>query len=92
MAVLDFLRRRHVNALAAEKQTPNPTYFSLDKKGRRSAGSGGKSAEAAALALMAQAGAYIPFNRLYDLSLTLAITAISAVVRMYRIDYPPHVV
>jgi hypothetical protein len=94
MAVLDFLRRRHPQSLMPNKSNHgNEIYYTNDvPKAPVNKEEKWPPTHAVTLAMLAQAGAYIPFQRFYDLFFTLFITALSAVVRMYRIDYPPQVV
>ncbi|GAB5591483.1 Protein O-mannosyl-transferase 2 [Umbelopsis nana] len=92
MYSVDIPRRRSVGTEKAMKQKPLVQMFELNVMENGSAGDYGKPSEAAKLALLAQAGAYIPLHRLYDLMFTLTITAISVFVRTYRIEYPPQVV
>jgi hypothetical protein len=95
MAVLDFLRKRHLHGskVAKTRKLANKTARGRDEpKESADMKENPQSTHAVTLDILAQAGAYIPFQGYYDLCATLLITALSAAVRMYRIDYPPQVV
>jgi hypothetical protein len=95
MAVFEFLRKRHVHGLKvvkARKLVDNMSHENDEPKESDDVKEKLQPTHTVDLAILAQAGTYTPFQKFYDLSATLLITALSAVVRMYRIDYPPQVV
>ncbi|KAI9286922.1 glycosyltransferase family 39 protein [Umbelopsis sp. AD052] len=95
MAVFEFLRKRDVQGLKATHTREEVDKMPRENDETKESGDEKEILQpthAVHLAILAQTGTYIPFQRFYDLSATLLITALSAVVRMYRIDYPPQVV
>lgn len=95
MAVLEFLRKRHLQGSKVTKMRKLANKVTRGKDERKESADmkeNPQSTHAITLEALARAGAYIPFQKYYDLCATLLITALSAAVRMYRIDYPPQVV
>ena len=90
MAVLDFLRRRPVDNNKFDGLYLDEKLSELDQK--KDAASSEKLSDGINVALLQQMGVYVPFNRYFDLVITLVITIISVVVRMYHIHYPAQVV